>query len=127
MINQNHQHHYVSAIDGARRFLVAGPYSSHEAALLHVDQVRRIACDHSRNASAGRAAFMAWGTASSEEPQTTALGAVYARGEITPSSVRRIERLYEVWVGYNPIRECGLSAREALQTLREFRAEGGAA
>jgi hypothetical protein len=46
---------------------------------------------------------------------------------ITPSSVQRIARLYEVWVGYNPIKECGLTAHEALQALREYRAEAGAA
>lgn len=46
---------------------------------------------------------------------------------ITPSSVSRIGRLYEVWVGYNPIKECGLTAHEVLQTLREYRAEAGAA
>lgn len=32
--------YYVSCIDGPRRSLVAGPYSSHAAALADVDRVR---------------------------------------------------------------------------------------
>lgn len=73
--NPDHSYHYVSAVDGPRRYLIAGPYSSHDAALSRVDEVRAIACDFQRNSSAGRAAFMAWGTASSAEPLKTALGA----------------------------------------------------
>ena len=45
----------------------------------------------------------------------------------TPSTISRICRLYSAWIGYDPIIECGVSALDALQTLREFRAEGGAA
>lgn len=80
--NPDHEFHYVSAIDGDRRYLIAGPYSSHEAALARVNDVRFIACDHKRNASAGRAWFMAWGTASSAEPFKTPLGATFERVEV---------------------------------------------
>lgn len=124
MTNPDHKNFYVSAIDGPRRFLVAGPYSSHKAALERVDVVRAEACDFRKYASAGRAQFMAWGTASSEDPHPTALGAF---AQVTPSTTGRIGRLYEAWIGYNPISECGVTALEALQTLREYRAEGGAA
>lgn len=74
-VNPDHRFHYVSAVDGPRRFLIAGPFETHDAALERVDAVRAIACDHSRNTNAGRAAFMAWGTASSAKPCRTALGA----------------------------------------------------
>lgn len=77
--NPDHPHHYVSAIDGQRRYLIAGPYESHEVALARVDSVRAIACDYKRNASAGRAWFMGWGTASSAEPCETALGATFEK------------------------------------------------
>lgn len=127
--NPDHHFHYVSAIDSDRRFLIAGPYSSHEAALARVDVVRAYACDFSKNASAGRAAFMAWGTASSAEPLKTALGAHTGadmpQATVTESSVNRIRALYAAWVGYDPISECGVAPLQALQTLREFRAEAG--
>lgn len=61
---------YVSAIDGSKRYLIAGPYDDHAAALEKVDPVRNHACDRD-----GRAHFMAWGTAGSEEPFKTPLGA----------------------------------------------------
>ena len=49
---------YVSAIDGAKRCLIAGPYVTHEEALGDVERVKRIVCD-----ADGRGDFMAWGTA----------------------------------------------------------------
>lgn len=63
--------HYVSAVDGARRFLVAGPYQTAEAAEARLRAARDIAEDRS-----ARAVFMAWGTASSEQPEETLLGRV---------------------------------------------------
>lgn len=61
---------YVSAIDGPARFLVAGPYSSHDVALARVDAVK----EHANKADP-RAWFMAWGTAGSDDAHTTPLGA----------------------------------------------------
>lgn len=81
--NPDHNFHYVIAIDGARCYLIAGPYESHETALERVNDVRAIACDHSRNRSAGRAHFMAWGTASSAEPIPTRLGPTLERVGVT--------------------------------------------
>lgn len=80
MTNPNHKFFYVSAIDGPRRFLIAGPYDNHDAVLARVDGVRAYACDFANNASAGRAAFMGWGTASSAEAHITALGAHTGKG-----------------------------------------------
>ena len=61
--------YYVSAIDGARRYLIAGPYNDHAKALARVDAVNSHAC-----ANDGRAHFMAWGTAGSDESFKTPLG-----------------------------------------------------
>jgi hypothetical protein len=60
---------YVSAIDGDRKFLVAGPYGTHNEALAMVAAVNAFACDHDP-----RACFMAWGTAGSVDPIKTPLG-----------------------------------------------------
>lgn len=49
---------YVSAIDGSRKALVAGPFESHEEALDAVDATRSEWCELD-----GRAWFYAWGTA----------------------------------------------------------------
>lgn len=68
--NPEHTLFYVSAIDGPRTFLIAGPYDSHHAALSRVDAVR----DHARSID-GRAHFMAWGTCSSASlDKSTPLG-----------------------------------------------------
>jgi predicted kinase len=64
------KHFYVSAIDGAKRHLVAGPYASQQEAADHVEHVRKHA-----DKQDGRAHFMAWGTAGSTEPMKTPLGA----------------------------------------------------
>ena len=69
MTNPNHKYFYVSARDGPRNFLMAGPYDDHETAWDSVDTVRNYAVD-----ADGRAHFMAWGTASSLEPIKTNLG-----------------------------------------------------
>lgn len=61
---------YVSAIDGRRRHLVAGPYPTHAEALALVDMVLKLA--DSRDP---RAWFMAWGTAGSDVELKTPLGA----------------------------------------------------
>lgn len=63
------KHFYVSAVDGAKRYLVAGPYDSHDEAKGHVEHVRKHADEHDP-----RAHFMAWGTAGSSEPIKTPLG-----------------------------------------------------
>ena len=63
------QHFYVSAIDGSKRHLVAGPYGSHDEAKGMVEHVRKHA------GTDPRAHFMAWGTAGSAEPIETPLGA----------------------------------------------------
>lgn len=61
--------YYVSAIDGTKRYLIAGPYAAHAEALARVDAVKNYACDND-----GRAHFMAWGTAGSDEIFKTPLG-----------------------------------------------------
>jgi len=60
---------YVSAIDGSRKYLVAGPYTTHAAALGRVEAVRKLAGERDP-----RAHFMAWGTAGSVLPRKTPLG-----------------------------------------------------
>ena len=60
---------YVSAIDGRKKHIVAGPYMTHKKALAMVDPVMRYANDLD-----GRAWFMAWGTAGSEERLPAPLG-----------------------------------------------------
>ena len=49
--------YFVSAIDGAKNYLMAGPYETHGEALAKIDPVRDIANNHD-----GRAWFMRWGT-----------------------------------------------------------------
>lgn len=63
--------YYVSAIDGTKKYLIAGPYPDHAAALAKVDHVRREAEEIDP-----RAVFMAWGTAGSDEEIRTPMGAV---------------------------------------------------
>jgi hypothetical protein len=67
--DKGRKHYYVSAIDGAKKHLVAGPYGSHEEAIGHVEHVRAHA-----DARDPRAHFMAWGTAGSDEHHKTPLG-----------------------------------------------------
>ncbi len=69
MISAEMKHFYVSSIDGRKRHLVAGPYATHAEALGLVDEVMRHA-----DKLDGRAWFMAWGTAGTEEPMKTPLG-----------------------------------------------------
>ena len=64
------KHFYVSAIDGSRKYLVAGPYADHATALARVDAVRGRADEINP-----RAWFMAWGTAGSPTEIRTPLGA----------------------------------------------------
>lgn len=49
--------YYVSAVDGNRYFLMAGPYDNHAQALADVDRARVIADERDP-----RACFMSWGT-----------------------------------------------------------------
>ncbi len=71
--NPAHTAFYVSAIDGAQSWLLAGPYASHDAAKAQVDAVREKAI-----AGRPRAHFYAFGT-SGHGPETgpfpTPLGA----------------------------------------------------
>lgn len=67
--NPTHSQFYVSAINGQKRHLVAGPFDTHQDALDRVDAVRTYAQDND-----ARACFMAWGTASSDVPLKTPLG-----------------------------------------------------
>lgn len=70
---------YVSAIDGSKRYLIAGPWGTHDDALARVDPVRR----HASNLN-GRAWFMAWGTAGSTDECPTPLGRFGDAEEQTP-------------------------------------------
>ncbi|RBO54666.1 hypothetical protein DSD19_04630 [Rhodovulum sp. BSW8] len=67
--NPDHDQFYVSAIEGPRTYLVAGPYSSHREAQDAMPEVRAFAEEHD-----GRAHFMAWGTCSTGEGIATPLG-----------------------------------------------------
>ena len=51
--------YFVSAIDGTKAYIMAGPYATHGEALAKVDPARDIAYDKSAD---GRAWFMRWGT-----------------------------------------------------------------
>lgn len=63
--------YYVSAIDGSKKYLIAGPYAAHADAAAKVEEVRKKADELD-----GRAWFMAWGTAGSDAEHTTPMGAV---------------------------------------------------
>ena len=65
---------YVTAIDGPRVHTLAGPFETYEDARAAVEPVRRIACDFERNASAGRAWFMAYGVTRASVRRETILG-----------------------------------------------------
>jgi hypothetical protein len=65
------KHFYVSAIDGSRRYLIAGPYPTIIHALEKVETVLEIA-----DRRDPRAWFMAWGTAGSDVEFKTPLGRV---------------------------------------------------
>jgi hypothetical protein len=67
---------YVSAIRGARKALVAGPFDSHKEALEAVREVKALV-----ESLDWRAAFWAWGTAGWRAPREEApLGALDERG-----------------------------------------------
>lgn len=68
--NHDHKFFYVSAIDGERHYLMAGPYDSHEKAKEMVAPVRFYCADRD-----GRAHWMAWGTAGSSDEVKSSLGA----------------------------------------------------
>jgi len=69
------KHFYVSAINGPRRHIVAGPYGSHEAALSRVGDVR----DHAAKSDPFSEHY-SWGTSGSAEPLKTPLGRDWAPG-----------------------------------------------
>lgn len=62
---------YVSAIDGSKKYLIAGPYPTLVHAAERVNDVMHIADKRDP-----RAWFMAWGTAGSDTDFKTPLGAV---------------------------------------------------
>lgn len=69
---------YVTAIDGPNVYFLDGPYATKQKAEAAVEPARAIACDYERNASAGRAWFMAYGVSRARDGQVrqTALGAI---------------------------------------------------
>lgn len=67
----DHNFFYVSAIDGARHVLMAGPYGSHDEAKDMVTPVRLYCSERD-----GRAHWMAWGTAGSSDKAESRLGPI---------------------------------------------------
>lgn len=65
------KHFYVSAIDGSKRFLVAGPYPTHQDALDKVQDTLKKA-----DSLDPRAWFMSWGTASNDKETKTPMGVI---------------------------------------------------
>jgi len=63
------KYYYVSVVDGARKGILLGPYSTHEEALKNVDRGKELA-----NKADSRAAFYAFGTAGSDEELKTVFG-----------------------------------------------------
>ena len=63
------KHYYVSAIDGPKSYLLAGPYPTKDAALAQVDAVLKVADEQNP-----KAWFMSWGTAGSDTFLKTPLG-----------------------------------------------------
>lgn len=61
--------YYVSAVDGPKSYLMAGPYTDHNTTIALVDKARDITSNHD-----GRAHFMAWGTCRIEG--STAVGSL---------------------------------------------------
>ena len=57
--------YFVSAIDGTKKYLMAGPFDLHVEALAVVDKAKNISCDHDP-----RAWFMSWGTCRIEGSQS---------------------------------------------------------
>lgn len=70
-VNPDHPFHYVSAIDGPRKYVLAGPYDSHEEACANVRAVTDIAIEGNPKAH-----WMAWGTCSAADVIDTPLGAI---------------------------------------------------
>ena len=68
---------YVSAIDGSKKYLIAGPFEDHSRALAMVEPVRNRAYEIN-----AKAWFMAWGTCSSETVIKTPLGTFDTTAEI---------------------------------------------
>ena len=70
--------YYVTAVDGPKVFPLAGPYETRADAESKVDEARNIAMDPERNASFGRAAFMAYGVTklTARLPRRSSLGRI---------------------------------------------------
>lgn len=66
-------YYYVSAIDGPKTYIIAGPYAAHADALAQVHAV----CLEADKGNP-RAWFMAWGTCGSDELINTPLGPEWA-------------------------------------------------
>lgn len=58
---KSRREYFVTAVDGRRTAFLLGPYRTHEEALSHVDEGKRLAC-----AADERAWFYLYGTASTE-------------------------------------------------------------
>lgn len=67
------KHYYVTAIDGTKRYVIAGPYAEHETALARVKDAL-----HEADKGNSGAWFMAWGTAGSDELLKSPLGAEWS-------------------------------------------------
>lgn len=63
--------YFVSVVDGRRKALLAGPYLTHDEALLQVAKVSRLAEE-----ADPRSAWYAFGTAGSDLPHKTTFGVV---------------------------------------------------
>jgi len=68
---------YVSAIDGSKKYIIAGPFETHSRALAMVEPVRNRAYEIN-----AKAWFMFWGTCSSETVIKTPLGTFDTTAEI---------------------------------------------
>lgn len=74
-VNEAHTYFYVSASNGARVWLIAGPYRSYEIAdCARRGWVRDIACERDP-----RGVWLGWGVSSSPEPIDTPLGPLAAQ------------------------------------------------
>lgn len=76
-VHESRQFYYVSAVDGSRKALAAGPYDTHAETLAAVNLVRDQACRID-----GTAWFYGWGTCGSDER----LPARWSPSQITASS-----------------------------------------
>lgn len=70
---------YITARDGSKTYFLAGPYLTIDEASEKVKIAKKIACDFSKNKSAGRAHFMSYGVSkwkAEEQGPLSALGEI---------------------------------------------------